>query len=115
MNKYRPKLHFEVYPENHFADSYLDSSIFNQYTKTQLLISPTPHEEKNECRFIFERHRRWKRNINYEIRIKLHGHNRIRMRTLSDCFQKITIREDESFDIIPNTMIFEECEDLTTT
>lgn len=112
MNKYRRKLHFKVYPENHFADTYLDSSIFNQYTKTQLLISLTPHQEKNECKFIFERHRRRKRNINYEIRIKLHGYNRTRMRALSDCYKKITIREDESFDIIPDTMIFEECEDF---
>jgi hypothetical protein len=111
MNKYRQKLHFKVYPENFFSKRFIDSGVFNNYTKTQLLVSLTPHEEKNECKFIFERHRRKKNNIQYEIRIKLYGYNKTRMRVSTDCYKKIVVREDETFDIIPDTMIFEECEE----
>ena len=87
----------------------MDSSVFNNYKKTQLLISLTPHKEKNECKFIFERHRAKKNPVNYEVRIRLFGYNKTRMRASTDCYKEIIIREDESFDVIADTMIFEEC------
>jgi hypothetical protein len=112
MNKYRRRLHFSLSPENFFEEHFIDSSIFNNYQKTQLMISLSPHNEKNECKFIFERHRQEKSFVNYEIRIRLYGYNRTRMRASTDCYKEIRIREDQVFDVIPDTMIFEECEDF---
>lgn len=112
MNKYRRRLHFDLSPENYFADDFIDSTIFNNYRKKQLMVSLSAHSSKNECKFIFERHRQNKTSVHYEIRIRLFGYNLTRMRAATDCYKEARIREDQGFDIISDTMIFEECDDF---
>lgn len=82
------------------------------YKKSQILLSLSPHEKRNECKFIFERHRKKKNQIKYEIRIKLFGFNQTRMRLETDCFKSIVVREDHHFDVISESMIFEELDDF---
>ena len=111
INKFRKKIHFSICPESYISENYSECSVFNFYKKTQILFSLDPHNEKNECRFIFERHRKDKNDVLYEIRINLYGYNKSRMFVETECYKSLKIREDENFEIISDTMIFEECMD----
>lgn len=108
VNKYREKLHLKINPEDFGDTHYVDLGVFNLYRKSQILLSLSPHDKRNECKFIFERHRRRSNPVKYEIRIKLFGFNQTRMRIATDCFKTIVVREDLHFDIISESMIFEE-------
>ena len=101
-------IHFNVSPQPISSESIFDNSLFNNYKKVQILISLSPHNEPNETRLILEKHKVKHQNILYEIRYNLYAFNRHRILLPSECFKTLEVREDESNDVINDTMIFEQ-------
>lgn len=101
-------IHFNVFPQPISSESIFDNSLFNSYKKVQILISLSPHNEPNETRLILEKHKVRHQKVLYEIRYNLYAFNRHRILLPSECFKNLEIREDESNDVINDTMIFEQ-------
>lgn len=114
MNKYRAKLHFRVNPWSRQVADFTDSWSFNNYAKTQLMVTLSPHERKNECKFIFELHRRHRNEARFQVHVRLFGFNRTRMRVDTECYKEMLVAPDECFDIFSDIMVFEECDEYDT-
>ena len=112
INKYRLKLHFAAGVRPGRRERFIESWALNNYRKTQVLVSLSPHSHRNECKFVFELSRRASGRVDYDVRVRLFGFNQTRMRMSTECYKENRIPASACFEVFADIMVFEECDEF---